>query len=304
MALGGDRRFFSLASIVADGVRRGVDVDAMTGFDEDDLFRDEIRAAGVGVIEGRDFGGGGPILPGTRSLPVGETTLARPVRASAGPLAVDGVSTPFKCFRPSSPVSEMTEDGRESDGVEKMLESRRWLGSFVGCTGVLPAVPRTPILRLSCRKFEHAGREKEPDTYQLKLLLFGIESNIKTFVIIVRGGDLLIRLNKLDFFIGALFLKLMDLSPEADNLVLESRELFSRRANLDIGLCLVFNCHVQLHFPFSSLIRGLLESTILFFDDSCVFPPHLVHFPAESIDFRVAFPEFATVVLEIGFSVA
>jgi hypothetical protein len=94
--------------------------------DEDRFREEDILAVGVGVParETRGLSGGGPIEPITRSFEVDEGTLARALRIKAGAL-VAGVSTPLRCFRPSRPESEMIEEGRERDGVEKTFESRR-----------------------------------------------------------------------------------------------------------------------------------------------------------------------------------
>lgn len=120
--------------------------------------------------------------------------LMRVLLPSAAILAVAndcGVSVEFLrsflCVRVvgSLSESEMTEGGRES-GVALNTEESLRCTFLVDWTGVLPAVPRTPIFRLICRniKMSECTQEKNNKrTYQFKLLLLRIQRNVQSLYI-------------------------------------------------------------------------------------------------------------------------
>jgi hypothetical protein len=109
------------------------------------------RAAGVGV-PATDIrlvtGAGGPIDPVARGAGFDVELLRALLRRELFPRAA---ILPPLTLPPSVPASEITDGGREPIlGVVKTAESRRWCPIFEGCAGVDPAVPRTPMRRLSC----------------------------------------------------------------------------------------------------------------------------------------------------------
>lgn len=75
--------------------------------------------------------------------------LARMLLPSVAFVAVDGVSVGRRSLV-VLPASDNTDGGRAVTlGVPKMEDSRREAGTLAAEAGVLPAVPRTPMRRLS-----------------------------------------------------------------------------------------------------------------------------------------------------------
>lgn len=126
------------------------------GFAAVDRESDETLGVGVGVpaIDVRGFeAGGGPMEPSIRfeddALTAVTVPLVRTLLPRAAILAEMGVSIDsLRSFPTVLPVSESTEEGRDTEGVLKMAESRRGATREAGA-GVLPPVPRTPILRFT-----------------------------------------------------------------------------------------------------------------------------------------------------------
>lgn len=127
-----------------DETRRGTD-DPEPSFEELGRVYEETRGAGVGVsaIEERGFRGGGPIDPSTTLDLDVEVPFARTLLLRTGALDEVDVSSDILRSLVVLLALEMTEDGRETVGVLKTVESRRVVRA--GCEGVAPAVPRTPL---------------------------------------------------------------------------------------------------------------------------------------------------------------
>lgn len=116
---------FVCTSIVLDGRRGAIDI---VGFPDTERDSEETRAAGVGVArEGRGLSGGGPIEPSMRGLMVEavEGAFVRVLLERAEILPLTGVSKGF-ALSSSFPESEIMEEGRDTPGVVKTLESRLW----------------------------------------------------------------------------------------------------------------------------------------------------------------------------------